>query len=85
MKVAKGRIILKLMKTKEHESWLQLAPEARKSTIHNKDSEGNSTEGLMELMKSMYMNGDDDMKRAIAEAMTKAQSGLPPEKDEICI
>ena len=78
LKVAKGRIILKLMKTNKHESWLQLAPETHKSNIHNKDSEEDSTEGLMELMRSMYMNGDNDMKRAIAEAMTQAQSGQIP-------
>jgi hypothetical protein len=31
--------------------------------------------GLMDMMKKMYDEGDDDMKRTINEAMAKAQAG----------
>ena len=48
-----------------------------------KDTEDDPTGGLMKLMKNMYDTGDDNMKRAIAEAMTKAQSGQSPDLDSM--
>ena len=42
----------------------------------NKDKAEKSTNpqgDLMEMMKEMYQNGDDNMKRTIAESWTKSQ------------
>lgn len=69
---------MKLKKVHDKESWYQLQPEERKFD-NMKDTEDDPTGGLMKLMKNMYDTGDDNMKRAIAEAMTKAQSGESPD------
>ena len=79
LKISKKRVVLRLKKTNKNEHWSQLAPEPQRSSTHKKDSEEGSAAGLMELMRTMYMDGDDNMKRAIAEAMTKAQSGETPD------
>jgi hypothetical protein len=34
--------------------------------------------GIMDLMKNMYQDGDDDMKRTIAQAFTEANRGKKP-------
>ena len=79
--IRKDRITLKLMKAHKGESWMQLAPEAKHTNDFKKDADDDPTAGLMNLMKNMYETGDDNMKRAIAEAMTKAQSGQGPSMD----
>ena len=76
--IRKDRITMKLKKAHDKESWYQLQPEERKFD-NMKDTEDDPTGGLMKLMKNMYDTGDDNMKRAIAEAMTKAQSGESPD------
>ena len=71
---------MKLKKAHARESWYQLQPEEKKFDSM-KDTEDDPAGGLMKLMKNMYDTGDDNMKRAIAEAMTKAQSGQSPDLD----
>lgn len=39
------------------------------------DKNKNPEAGLMEMMKEMYDQGDDNMKRTITEAFVKAQQG----------
>lgn len=80
--IRKDRITMKLKKAHERESWYQLPPEEKKFD-NMKDTEDDPTGGLMKLMKNMYDTGDDNMKRAIAEAMTKAQSGQSPDLDSM--
>ncbi|EOY27694.1 hypothetical protein QUC31_012638 [Theobroma cacao] len=41
----------------------------------NLDKERDPMAGIMDLMKNMYEDGDDDMKRTIAKAWTDARSG----------
>ncbi|MBA0870516.1 hypothetical protein Goshw_013531 [Gossypium schwendimanii] len=41
----------------------------------NLDKEGDPMAGIMDLMKNMYEEGDEEMKRTIAKAWTDARSG----------
>lgn len=54
--------------------------EYKPSTIKNSKTKTESedpTAGLMGMMKNLYESGDDDMKRTIAEAWTKARDKTP--------
>ena len=74
--IRKNRITLKLKKEHSHESWMQLEPEKKKFDLPRENDDPSAS--LMSLMKNMYETGDDEMKRTIAEAYTKAQSGEMP-------
>ncbi|KAL8192284.1 hypothetical protein R6Q57_027951 [Mikania cordata] len=43
----------------------------------NLDKERDPMAGIMDLMKNMYEEGDDEMKKTIAKAWTDARSGKP--------
>jgi len=76
-----NRIILNLKK-KESGNWEKLEPKKekiKKPELNDKDPNA----GIMELMKNMYEEGDDEMKRTIAKAWTesrdkKGSTGLDP-------
>lgn len=55
---------------------MQLEPEKKKFDIPQENDDPGAS--LMKLMRNMYETGDDEMKRTIAEAYTKAQSGEMP-------
>ena len=74
--VRKDRVTLKLAKLHQ-ESWLQLQPENKPIRPSSKSDDPSA--GLMDLMRDMYQSGDDNMKKVIAEAFTKARSGMSPE------
>merc|ERR1711865_178365 len=75
--VKKNAVHIKLHKTKGDESyasyktWLNL--ESKKSKEQEKASKDDPTAGIMDMMKDMYDDGDDDMKKAIGEAMLKSK------------
>lgn len=67
------------LKKAKDEHWSDLKP---KQTLLNKKNEGakpkakaegDAMGGLMDMMKDMYQNGDENTKRMIAESWTKAQ------------
>ena len=64
------------MKEHPNETWIQLDPEKKKFDLPRENDDPGAS--LMSLMKNMYETGDDEMKRTIAEAYTKAQSGEMP-------
>ena len=76
--VKKERILVKLAKVKQgeyggYDYWSQLT--AKKSKKDKKASESNPQASIMELMKDMYDQGDDNMKKVIGETMMKQQRG----------
>ena len=57
----------------------QKEKEMKQPKFDNKDPNG----GLMDLMKQMYKDGDDEMKRTIAKAWTDAQDSRKNGKDPL--
>ncbi|XP_022907395.1 calcyclin-binding protein [Onthophagus taurus] len=56
----------------------QRASEAKKfKTPGDGDSSGDGTQGLVDIMRDMYNQGDDEMKRTIAKAWAESQSKGP--------
>ena len=68
--LSSNRINLFIYKAKE-EKWTayQKGKEFKAPKMNSKDPQA----GLMDMMKQMYQDGDDEMKRTIAKAWTEAQ------------
>eukprot|EP00617_Octactis_speculum_P023846 CAMPEP_0185767376 /NCGR_PEP_ID=MMETSP1174-20130828/42641_1 /TAXON_ID=35687 /ORGANISM="Dictyocha speculum, Strain CCMP1381" /LENGTH=248 /DNA_ID=CAMNT_0028451533 /DNA_START=46 /DNA_END=792 /DNA_ORIENTATION=- len=74
--VKKDRIVLKLKKVKgdySYDSWTNLV--AKKEKAEKQKTKADPMGGIMDMMKDMYEDGDDNMKKIIAESMMKARSG----------
>ncbi|CAI9089718.1 OLC1v1024344C1 [Oldenlandia corymbosa var. corymbosa] len=71
--VKPARVIITLVKASK-ESWLDLHFKEDRLKP-NLDKERDPMAGIMDLMKNMYEEGDEDMKRTIAKAWTDARSG----------
>ncbi|KAJ4797666.1 hypothetical protein LUZ62_048912 [Rhynchospora pubera] len=67
------RVVLTLFKSSKG-NWLDLQFKEDKLKP-NLDKEKDPMAGIMDLMKNMYEEGDDDMKRTIAKAWTDARAG----------
>lgn len=73
--VKKDRIIIKLQKVKgeySYEHWAKLT--STKSTKEKEAQKKDPSAGLMDMMKDMYNDGDENMKKIIGEAMLKSQN-----------
>jgi len=87
VKVKKNHIIITLQKVKGeygYDSWTDLCAKGRrKPTTTKKDS--NPSDSIMDMMKDLYEDGDDNMKKIIGEAMYKAQRGekYEPKTDDL--
>ena len=79
VKLGKGKITLSLKKEKEKVAWSGLKDTnntAKKAAEEDKDDLGpgdDPSAGLMKLMKKMYDEGDDDMKRTISQTWYESQ------------
>mmetsp|Transcript_26138 Transcript_26138/g.36022 ORF Transcript_26138/g.36022 Transcript_26138/m.36022 type:complete len:235 (-) Transcript_26138:66-770(-) len=74
--VKKDKIVLKLQKIKgeySYESWTSLT--AKKKREETEASKKDPMGGIMDMMKNMYDEGDENMKKIIGEAMMKSRSG----------
>ncbi|KAL5997581.1 hypothetical protein ACLOJK_008511 [Asimina triloba] len=71
--VKPNRVIVTLVKASKG-NWLDLHFKEDKMKS-NLDKEKDPMAGIMDLMKNMYEEGDDEMKRTIAKAWTDARSG----------
>jgi calcyclin binding protein len=76
MKIKANKIILKLQKVKSdygmYDTWNELtSKKAKTQSDKNKDPAAS----IMELMKDMYDQGDDNMKKMIGETMLKQREG----------
>ncbi|KAK3205057.1 hypothetical protein Dsin_019103 [Dipteronia sinensis] len=67
------RVIITLVKASKG-NWLDLTFKDDKLKP-NLDKERDPMAGIMDLMKNMYQDGDDEMKQTIAKAWTDARSG----------
>mmetsp|Transcript_15325 Transcript_15325/g.28858 ORF Transcript_15325/g.28858 Transcript_15325/m.28858 type:complete len:271 (-) Transcript_15325:66-878(-) len=77
MKIKANKIILKLQKVKSeygmYDSWNELTSKKKKKTESDKNKDPSAS--IMELMKDMYDQGDDNMKKMIGETMLKQREG----------
>lgn len=86
IKVRKGSIIISLKK-EENITWTCLTAtekqlkEARQPKTPKMKEGQDPGASIMELMKNMYQEGDDDMKRTIAKAWTESQEKKTKEGD----
>lgn len=77
-KVKSNRIILTLKKA-DSEKWEHLteadrvAAEAKKPKFGKDDDNADPSASIMNMMKDMYQNGDDDMRRVIGKAWTESR------------
>ncbi|EDR26986.1 calcyclin-binding protein, putative [Entamoeba dispar SAW760] len=78
--LSSNRINLILQKEK-NESWssFEKAKDVKVPKMNNKDPQA----GLMDMMKQMYEDGDDDMKRTIAKAWSEAHDKKLSGKDSL--
>ncbi|XP_042477443.1 calcyclin-binding protein-like [Macadamia integrifolia] len=73
MVVKPNRVIITLIKASKG-NWLDLHHKEDKLKP-NMEKDRDPMAGIMDLMKNMYEEGDEDMKRTIAKAWTDARSG----------
>ncbi|CAD8158713.1 unnamed protein product [Paramecium pentaurelia] len=74
IKVTNNSIVINLIK-KDQKNWDQLNfKEKLIDTDPSKVDKQDPQASLMNMMKEMYQNGDDDMKRTIAQAWSKSQT-----------
>mmetsp|Transcript_51223 Transcript_51223/g.76009 ORF Transcript_51223/g.76009 Transcript_51223/m.76009 type:complete len:292 (+) Transcript_51223:44-919(+) len=74
--VKSDKVLIKLAKKKGeygYESWPQLLAKKGKKTADKKKEDPSSS--IMEMMKDMYDEGDDNMKKMIGETMMKQRNG----------
>ncbi|KAJ4982177.1 hypothetical protein NE237_033014 [Protea cynaroides] len=71
--VKPNKVIITLVKASKG-NWLDLHYKEDKLKP-NLDKERDPMAGIMDMMKNMYAEGDEDMKRTIAKAWTDARSG----------
>ncbi|CAD8166229.1 unnamed protein product [Paramecium octaurelia] len=73
VKTTNNSLVVNLIK-KENKHWDQLAyKEKLINTDSSKVDKEDPQASLMNMMKEMYQNGDDEMKRTIAQAWSKSQ------------
>lgn len=76
MKIKANKIILKLQKVKSdygmYDSWNELTSKKKKT---QSDKNKDPSASIMELMRDMYEQGDDNMKKMIGETMLKQREG----------
>jgi len=80
-KVKKNGVNVKLKKVKgeySYENWTDLT--SKKDKAKKEAQKSDPMGGIMDMMKDMYDNGDDQMKKTIGEAMMKANTG---QKDDM--
>merc|ERR1711972_439142 len=76
VKVKKNHVIITLQKVKGeygYDSWTDLCAKGRRKPAASKNSDPSA--GIMDMMKDLYEDGDDNMRKIIGEAMTKAKTG----------
>jgi calcyclin binding protein len=85
--IKSNKIIIKLGKIKgeySYDHWTDLSAKKKKSSSSSSGGGGKKedpTAGIMDLMKDMYDNGDDNMRKMIGETMYKQRTGQLNGKD----
>ena len=76
--VKKNKVLIKLHKVKgeySFEQWNQLISKKGRDPVKEAEKKKDPSGGLMDMMKDMYEDGDENMKKIIGEAMMKSQRG----------
>lgn len=86
--VKKNHVIVALQKVKGdygYDSWADLCAKGRRKPTAEKKKDGSPQDSIMNMMKDLYEDGDDNMKKIIGEAMYKAQKGekMDPKADDM--
>lgn len=85
--VKSNKIIVKLGKIKgeygSYDTWTQLTSKKDKKTREGSKDSSNPAAGIMDLMKDMYDEGDENMKKMIGETMYKQRMGQLNNKDDM--
>merc|ERR1719278_1369261 len=82
-KIKTDMVVIMLAKSNPGQNWSHVtAAEKAKADKKNEvpkmdDDSGDPSKGLMNMMKKMYDEGDDDMKRTIAKAWTESRDKNP--------
>jgi calcyclin binding protein len=76
MLVKPKRIIVTLKKA-DGGNWIDLHKKEEKFKAPAMDKDKDPMSGIMDLMKNMYDEGDDEMKKTIAKAWSDARTGKP--------
>ncbi|ELT92966.1 hypothetical protein CAPTEDRAFT_169300 [Capitella teleta] len=80
-KVKKDMVLLMLKKAEEKKTWAYVTQKdgAKKASAKKKlDESANPQDGLMSMLQDMYTEGDDEMKRTIAQAWSKSRDPSGP-------
>jgi len=75
--VKKNRVTVKLKKVKgeySYDHWSDLKKKGGKAA-KEKEKGRDPSAGIMDMMKDLYDNGDDNMRKIIGESMMKSQRG----------
>jgi len=87
VRVKKNHVIIQMAKVKGqygYDSWHDLLAKGKRKTNEQKKSDSaNPQDSIMNMMKDMYDDGDESMKKVIGEAMYKAQRGEKLDKDQM--
>ena len=71
--VKSNSVSLTLKKADANKTWVDVLYKAKQAQEKGKEASKDPQTGLMDMMKKMYDDGDDTMKKTIGEAWTKAQ------------
>jgi len=77
VRVKKNHVLITMQKIKGeygYDSWTDLCAKGKRKPANSQKSE-NPQDSIMGMMKDLYEDGDDNMKKIIGEAMYKAQKG----------
>ncbi|KAG1685842.1 hypothetical protein DVH05_007678 [Phytophthora capsici] len=71
-RVKKNRVTISLYKADKDNTWMNLT--AKNPSKSSKPDTSDPSAGIMDMMKNMYDEGDDEMKRTIAKAWTESRN-----------
>ncbi|KAG7395007.1 hypothetical protein PHYBOEH_004372 [Phytophthora boehmeriae] len=71
-RVKKNRVTISLIKAEKDNTWMNLTAK-NPAKGNSKPNPSDPTAGIMDMMKNMYDEGDDEMKRTIAKAWTESR------------
>lgn len=78
VRVKKNHVVVMLQKVKGqygYDSWVDLVAKGKRRLGTSSAKSENPQDSIMGMMKDLYDDGDDNMKKIIGEAMTKAHRG----------
>jgi calcyclin binding protein len=81
-KVKTDSILLMLKKAQERKTWAYVTEredKKKKTSKADEKKEKDPNEGLMDMLKQMYEDGDDEMKRTIAKSFSESKTKKPDE------